>query len=49
LNGKRGVLLRGDGHARLDDGVPAARVTLDPWRITWWMGEERHTEPARGA
>jgi hypothetical protein len=44
LNSKHGILLTGDGHARLDG--PAARVTLDARRTTWWTGEERHTTGA---
>jgi hypothetical protein len=41
LKSKQGLLLTGDGHARLDGST--ARVTLDARRTTWWMGEERHT------
>lgn len=41
LKSKQGVLLAGEGHARLDG--PTARVTLDARRTTWWMGEERRT------
>jgi hypothetical protein len=41
LKSKQGVLLTGDGHARLDGAV--ARVTLDTRRATWWIGEEGHT------
>ena len=47
LESKRGVLLRGDGHARLDGGV--ARVTVDTRRTTWWTGEEGRTIVARRA
>jgi hypothetical protein len=43
LQSKRGLLLTGDGHARLDGDGPSARVTLDLRRTTWWRGEERHT------
>ena len=43
LNSKQGLLLTGDGHARLDGGGRLARVTLDLDRTTWWRGEERHT------
>jgi hypothetical protein len=41
LNSKQGILLTGDGHARLDG--ESARVTLDTHRAIWWKGEERHT------
>jgi hypothetical protein len=41
LNSKQGVLLTGDGHARLDG--PTARVTVDTRRTIWWVGEEGHT------
>ena len=47
LESKRGVLLRGDGHARLDGGV--ARVTVDTRRTTGWKGEEGRTIAARRA
>ena len=47
LESKRGVLLRGDGHARLDGD--AARVTVDTRRTTWWTGEEGRTIVARRA
>jgi hypothetical protein len=43
LSSKRGLILAGDGHARLEGDGPAARVTLDARRTSWWMGEERHT------
>jgi hypothetical protein len=46
MDSKRGVLFTGDGHARLDDGGPAAWVTLDARRTTWWMGEEGATTRA---
>jgi hypothetical protein len=49
MDSKRGVLLTGDGHARLDDGGPRARVTLDARRTTWWMGEDGATVEARTA
>ncbi len=49
LDSKRGLLLRGDGHARVDGGGPAALVTLATRRTTWCTGDERHTEPVRGA
>jgi hypothetical protein len=44
LKTKQGILLTGDGHARLagDDG-PAARVAFDTRRTTWWSGEEQQT------
>jgi len=45
LNTKRGVILRGDGHARRDGAL--AQVTLDADRLTWWTGEERHSLAAR--
>jgi len=45
LNTKRGVLLRGHGHARRDGAV--AHVTLDADRVTWWTGEQRHSLAAR--
>lgn len=41
LSSKRGLLLTGDGHARLDG--PLARVTLDTRRTTWWQGEDGRT------
>jgi len=40
LKSKRGLLLTGDGHARLDGAGPAARTTLTVRRTTWWEGEE---------
>ena len=43
LKSKEGLLLRGDGHARLDGEGPVARVSLDTHRTTWWMGEEGRT------
>jgi hypothetical protein len=46
LNSKQGVLLTGDGHARLDGR--SARITLDTRRTTWWAGEEHHTIGAGG-
>ena len=46
LDSKRGLLLTGNGHARLDG--PGARVTLDTLRTTWWQGEDRHTVGAAG-
>jgi hypothetical protein len=46
MDSKRGVLLTGDGHARLDDGGHRARVTLDARRTTWWIGEEGATSRA---
>lgn len=49
LESKRGVLLTGDGHARLDDGGRRARVTLDTRRTTWWLGEEGRTVVMEGA
>ena len=47
LNSKQGLLLTGEGHARLDG--TAARVTLDARRTTWWAGEDGETiEAATG-
>jgi hypothetical protein len=43
LKTKQGLLLTGEGHARLTGDGPAARLTLDTRRTTWWRGEERHT------
>jgi hypothetical protein len=43
LKSKQGLLLTGDGHARLDGDGPIARVTLDAHRTIWWRGEELHT------
>ncbi len=43
LSSKQGILLLGRGHARLAGDGPAARVTVDVRRTTWWSGEERHT------
>jgi hypothetical protein len=43
LKSKQGLLLVGDGHARLESDGPTARVTLDVRRTTWWKGEERHS------
>jgi nitroimidazol reductase NimA-like FMN-containing flavoprotein (pyridoxamine 5'-phosphate oxidase superfamily) len=47
LKSKQGLLLRGDGHARLAGDRSTARVTLDARRTTWWMGEEGRTITAR--
>jgi hypothetical protein len=44
LKSKKGILVTGDGHARLDG--PVAHVTLDARRTTWWVGDERHTSGA---
>ena len=41
LKSKQGILVTGDGQARLDGA--AARVALDARRTTWWVGEERHS------
>jgi nitroimidazol reductase NimA-like FMN-containing flavoprotein (pyridoxamine 5'-phosphate oxidase superfamily) len=46
LKSKQGLLLTGDGHARLGGLGPSARVTLDVRRTTWWAGEERQTTEA---
>ena len=43
LTSKQGLLLTGDGHARLAGQGPAARATLGVRRTTWWKGEERHS------
>ncbi len=43
LKSKQGLLLRGDGHARLAGDGPLARVTLDAHRTSWWSGEEGHS------
>ena len=43
LKTKQGLLMAGDGHARLDGLGPGARVTLDVRRTTWWAGEDRQT------
>jgi hypothetical protein len=43
LKSKQGLLLTGDGHARLEGVGPIARVELDVRRTTWWKGEESHT------
>lgn len=40
LKSKRGLLLTGDGHARLEGDGPIARATLAVRRTTWWEGEE---------
>lgn len=47
LASKQGVLLRGEGHARLAGDGPAARVTFDNRRTTWWSGEEQQTIAAQ--
>ena len=46
LKSKQGVLVTGDGHARLDGNGPAARVTLESHRTTWWIGEDGASLPA---
>jgi hypothetical protein len=46
LKTKQGILLTGDGHARLAGGGPAARVAFDTRRTTWWSGEEQQTTAA---
>jgi hypothetical protein len=43
LKSKQGVLLAGQGHARLAGDGPAARVAFDTHRTTWWSGEEQQT------
>jgi hypothetical protein len=40
LRTKQGLLLRGNGHARLGGDETSARVTLDIDRTIWWKGEE---------
>ena len=45
LKSKRGVLLRGHGHARRDGAT--GQVTLAADRVTWWEGEEGHSLTAR--
>jgi Pyridoxamine 5'-phosphate oxidase len=42
LTSKQGLLLTGDGHARLAGDGPLARVTVDTRRTVWWRGEETH-------
>lgn len=42
LKSKQGLLLRGDGHARVAGDGTGARVTLDVNRTIWWKGEESH-------
>ena len=49
LKSKEGLLLTGDGHARLADDGAIARVSFDTRRTTWWKGEERHTTAAHRA
>jgi hypothetical protein len=49
LKSKQGLLLTGDGHARLAGDGPVARVTLDTRRTVWWRGEETHAIAARSA
>jgi Pyridoxamine 5'-phosphate oxidase len=49
LKSKQGLLISGDGHARLAGDGTLARVSLDARRTTWWRGEERHTISARSA
>jgi hypothetical protein len=47
LKSKEGLLLTGDGHARLlGSNGPTARVALDVRRLTWWKGEERQSVDA---
>ncbi|MCA1842886.1 MAG: pyridoxamine 5'-phosphate oxidase family protein [Actinobacteria bacterium] len=49
LKSKQGLLLTGDGHARLAGDGPLARVTLDARRTVWWRGEETHAIAASSA
>ena len=49
LKSKQGLLMTGEGHARLDGHRPSARVSMDVRRTTWWVGEDRQTiEAATG-
>ena len=43
LKSKQGLLLTGDGRARLADDPAVARIGLDIQRTTWWKGEDGHT------
>jgi hypothetical protein len=47
LTSKRGVLIRGTGHARPAPGQ-RARIELDAQRLTFWEGEQASTVPAQG-
>jgi hypothetical protein len=43
LRSKRGLLVAGDGHARLSGDGPVAHVAVDARRTTWWIGEDGRT------
>ena len=43
LKSKQGLLLTGDGRARLAADPTVARIALDTRRTTWWKGEDGHT------
>lgn len=47
LKHKRGILLAGQGRARLDGDT--AQVTVDQERVTWWVGDDSRTVVAAAA